>query len=80
MPIRIPAHKAPSSMVPGQISIPTHPRGRFLLANPDLKEVKYSPEDRVSACMLCALRHDSRCDKAPCERRFGEPIYYALTD
>lgn len=80
MPIRIPAHKAPASMVPGQISIPTHRRGRFLLANPDLKEVKYSPEDRVGPCMLCALRYSSICDKAPCEARFGGAIYYELKD
>ena len=80
MPIRIPAHKAPASMAPGQISIPPHPRGQFLLANPDLKEVKYSPEDRVGPCMLCALRYSSICDKAPCEARFGGAIYYELKD
>ena len=80
MPIRIPAHKAPASMAPDQISIPTHPRGRFLLANPDLKETRYLPEDRVGTCMLCALRNDSRCDKAPCEARFGGAVYYELKD
>lgn len=80
MPIRIPAHKAPASMAPGQSSIPAHPRGRFLLHNLDLKEVKYNPENRVGPCMLCTLRYGAICDKAPCDRRFGEPIYYALKD
>ena len=80
MPIRIPAHKAHASMAPGQISIPTHPRGRFLLANPDLKEVKYNADDRVGTCALCALRYSSICDKAPCEARFGGAVYYELKD